>query len=72
MHAKFWLENLKEKTVCKTQAEIGECIKIYHREIGCKGVDWICVTQDRDHSWAHVSMVINLWLPKNVENSLNT
>jgi hypothetical protein len=29
------------------------------KEIGWEGVDWIHLTQDRDHRWALVNMVIS-------------
>jgi hypothetical protein len=34
------------------------------REIGCRGVDWIHLTQDRDQ-WGGtvVNTVMNLWVP---------
>jgi hypothetical protein len=33
------------------------------REIGWDGVDWIHLTQNRDHWWAVVNMVMNLQVP---------
>jgi hypothetical protein len=30
------------------------------KEIGWKGVDWMCVAQDRDQWWSLVNMVMNL------------
>jgi hypothetical protein len=38
-------------------------IKMYLREIGRVGMDWIYLAQDRDRWWALVNRVINLWLP---------
>jgi hypothetical protein len=38
-------------------------IKVYLREIGWDGMDWIYVAQDRDQWRAHVNTVINLWVP---------
>jgi hypothetical protein len=33
------------------------------REIGCGGMDWIDLTQDRDQWRALVNTVMNLWVP---------
>jgi hypothetical protein len=41
-------------------------IRIDLQEVGCWGMDWIGLTQDRDRWWAHV--VMNLWVPENVGN----
>jgi hypothetical protein len=35
-------------------------IKVYLREIGCGGVEWIHLAQDRDRWWAVVNAVMNL------------
>jgi hypothetical protein len=35
-------------------------IRMYLREIGLGGVDWIRLSQDRDRWWAVVSVVMNL------------
>ena len=41
-----------------------ECnIKMYLQEVGCGGVDWIDLTQDRDSCQALVNAVMNLWVP---------
>jgi len=33
------------------------------REIGWEVVEWIHLDLDRDHWWAHVNMVMSLWVP---------
>jgi hypothetical protein len=38
-------------------------IKIYLREIGRDGVDWVNLAQDRDHIGALVNTVVNLRVP---------
>jgi hypothetical protein len=40
-------------------------IKIYLREIGWDGMDWINLAQDRDQWRAQVNMVMNLQVPHN-------
>jgi hypothetical protein len=38
-------------------------IKIYLREIGWDGVDWVNLAHDRDQWRALVNTVMNLWVP---------
>jgi hypothetical protein len=38
-------------------------IKIYLREVGWCGMDWINLAQDEDQWKALVNMVMNLWVP---------
>jgi hypothetical protein len=40
-------------------------IKMGLTEIGCGGVDWIGLAQDRYRWRARVNAVLNLWVPKN-------
>jgi hypothetical protein len=32
-------------------------------EVGCGGMNWIELSQDRDSWWARVSVVMDLWVP---------
>jgi hypothetical protein len=41
----------------------GVLIKMYLREIGWDGMDWIDLAQDRDQWRALVNTVMNLWVP---------
>jgi hypothetical protein len=38
-------------------------IKMYLQEVGCGGMDWIELAQDRNRWWVLVNWVMNLWVP---------
>jgi hypothetical protein len=42
-----------------------ENIKMDVQGVGCGGVDWVDLAQDRDRWWALVNAVMTLWVPQN-------
>jgi hypothetical protein len=38
-------------------------IKMYLQEVGCGGMDWIKLAEDRNRYQALVNAVMNLWVP---------
>jgi hypothetical protein len=38
-------------------------IKVNLWEVGCRGMDWIELAQDRDRLRSLVNVVMNLWVP---------
>jgi hypothetical protein len=47
-------------------------IKMAHREIGWRCMDWIVLAQDRDQWRALVNTVMNLRVPQNAEKFLSS
>ena len=39
------------------------CKKMYLEEVGCRSMDWIELSQDRERWWALVNEVMNLRVP---------
>jgi hypothetical protein len=33
------------------------------QEVGCGGMDWIELAEERDRCWALLNKVMNLWVP---------
>jgi hypothetical protein len=42
------------------------------KELGCGGMDWIELAQDRDRWWALVNVIVNLGVPHNAGNFLTS
>jgi hypothetical protein len=56
MHTGFWWEIQKERPSCRWE----DNIKMYLREIGWGGVDWINLAKDRNQWLALVNTVMKL------------
>ena len=47
-------------------------IKMDLQAVGCEGMDWIELAQDRDRWWALLNVVMNLRVPQNAGNFLTS
>jgi hypothetical protein len=64
MHTGYWWESQKERNHWKNQDLGGWTIlKWILREIGCGGIDWIGLAQDRDQWIPLVNTVTNFRIP---------
>jgi len=61
---RVWVEKPKGKRpLGRPRHRWEDNIKMDFQELGCGGVDWIELAQDRDRWWALVNVVMNLWVP---------
>jgi len=60
----FWWRNLREKRpLGRPRRRWEDNIKMDPQEVGCGGMDWIELAQDRDRWRALVNAVMNLRVP---------
>jgi len=50
----------------------GDNIQMDLQEVGCGGMDWIKLAQDKDRWWALATVVMNLQVPLNARNFLTS
>ena len=64
MHTGFGWENVSGKRpLGRTRHSWEDNIKIYLQEVGCGGMDWIELAQDRDRWRVLVYAIMNLRVP---------
>jgi hypothetical protein len=64
MCTRFWWGNLRERHHCGDPGVDGRInIKLDLQEVGCGGMDWIGLAQDRGRCRALVTAVMNLRVP---------
>jgi hypothetical protein len=56
----------------KARSRWEDNIKIDLQEMGCGGMNWFGLVQDRDRCRALVNAVMNLWIKQNVGNFLTS
>ena len=60
------------RSLGRTRHRWKDNIRMDLQEVGCGGMDWIKLAQDRDRWWAVMNVVMNLWVPKNVAKFLTS
>jgi hypothetical protein len=69
----FWWGNLREKDHWgDVRRKCENNIRMDLQEVGCGGMDWIGLAQDSDRWREIVNAVMNLRVPKNAGNFLNS
>jgi hypothetical protein len=63
MHTGYGVKARRKETTRRPRRRWVDNIKMDLREIGWNGMDWIDLTQDRDHRRALVNTAMNLRVP---------
>jgi hypothetical protein len=63
IHIGYWWETQKVRDHWEDQDVSGWTILTWILEIGCDGMNWIDVAQDRDQWRTFMNTVMNLWVP---------
>ena len=63
MYTGYWWGNLRERDPGRPRRRWEDNIKMDPQEVGCGGMDWIELTQDRDMWRAFVNSVMKLQVP---------
>jgi hypothetical protein len=61
-----------EKPLWRPKHRWEDNVKMDLQEVGCGGMDWIDLAQDRDRRWVLVNAVINLRVPQNAGDFLTS
>jgi hypothetical protein len=62
-YTRFWWGNLRERDHLGHRHRWEDNIKMDLEEVGCDGMDWIELAQDKDRWRALVNAVMNLRVP---------
>jgi hypothetical protein len=62
--SEFWWGNLRERDQWgRPRHRWEDNMKMDLQEVGCGGIDWIEMAQDRERWWALVNAVMNIQVP---------
>jgi len=60
----FWWGNLRERDhLGDTGVDWGDKIRMDLQELGCRGMDWIELAQEKDRRRALVTVIMHHWVP---------
>jgi hypothetical protein len=64
-YSRLWWGNLRERErpLGRQRHRWEENIKMDLQEVGCEGMDWIELAEDRDRFPSLVNAVMNCWVP---------
>jgi len=67
VYSGFWWGKLRgKKPLGRPRHRWEDNMKMDLQEVGCEGMNWINVPQDRERRWAFSNAVMNIWVPQNV------